>query len=199
MTRPGALCHASAWCRHSAPGHGGGGAGPGPTPGLDAEPGAGHHADTGAGRHDLIGVRILILMDTLDCSKCQFPFDCTQNPICPLQLGRAAKDITSTLETGLQNVAENLEGAFVTLGEPGTTDRTGWVSRVTSCLLSRVMSCAGVSRGQQATPVTATPRLCSSLHPPRPRPPRPLPTESLKGRREKDFLNPGLRYALSSR
>ena len=73
MTRPGALCHASAWCRSSAPGHGGGGAGPGPTPGLDAEPGAGHHADTGAGQHDLIGVRILTLMDTLDCSKCQFP------------------------------------------------------------------------------------------------------------------------------
>ena len=79
-------------------------------------------------------------MDTLDCSKCQFPFDCTQNPICPLQLGRAAKDITSTLETGLQNVAENLEGAFVTLGEPGTTDRTGWVSRVTCHVMSLVTS-----------------------------------------------------------
>jgi len=48
------------------------------------------------------------------------------------QLGRAAKDITSTLETGLQNVAENLEGAFVTLGEPGTTDRTGCVTRTAS-------------------------------------------------------------------
>ena len=72
------------------------------------------------------------------------------------------------------------------------------MSRVTSCLLSRAMSCAGVSRGQQATPVTATPRPCSSPHPPRPRLRRPLATESLKGRREKDFLNPGLRYAVSS-
>ena len=43
-----------------------------------------------------------------------------------LQLGSAAKDITSTLETGLQNVAENLEGAFVTIGET-TADRAGWV------------------------------------------------------------------------
>jgi len=47
------------------------------------------------------------------------------------QLGRAAKDITSTLETGLQNVAENLEGAFVTLGE-GTADRAGCVTRTSS-------------------------------------------------------------------
>ena len=42
------------------------------------------------------------------------------------QLGRAAKDISSTLETGLQNVAENLEGAFVTLGE-GSAERAGCV------------------------------------------------------------------------
>ena len=42
-----------------------------------------------------------------------------------LQLGRAAKDISSTLENGLQNVAENLEGAFVTLGE-GTAERAGY-------------------------------------------------------------------------
>ena len=41
------------------------------------------------------------------------------------QLGRAAKDISSTLENGLQNVAENLEGAFVTLGE-GTAERAGY-------------------------------------------------------------------------
>ena len=40
-------------------------------------------------------------------------------------MGRAAKDITSTLETGLQNVAENLEGAFVNLGE-GTAERAGY-------------------------------------------------------------------------
>ena len=47
------------------------------------------------------------------------------------QLGRAAKDISSTLESGLQNVAENLEGAFVTLGE-GTAERAGCVTRTSS-------------------------------------------------------------------
>jgi len=47
------------------------------------------------------------------------------------KLGRAAKDITSTLETGLQNVAENLEGAFVNLGE-GTAERAGCVTRTSS-------------------------------------------------------------------
>ena len=46
-----------------------------------------------------------------------------------LQLGRAAKDISSTLENGLQNVAENLEGAFVTLGEE-TAERAGYVDHV---------------------------------------------------------------------
>jgi len=47
------------------------------------------------------------------------------------QLGRAAKDIGSTLESGLQNVAENLEGAFITLGE-GTAERAGCVTRTSS-------------------------------------------------------------------
>ena len=49
------------------------------------------------------------------------------------QLGRAAKDISSTLETGLQNVAENLEGAFVTLGE-GSAERAG-------CVMSWCVTC----------------------------------------------------------
>jgi len=43
-----------------------------------------------------------------------------------LQLGRAAKDIGTTLESSLQNVAENLEGAFITIGE-GTAERAGSV------------------------------------------------------------------------
>ena len=49
-----------------------------------------------------------------------------------LQLGRAAKDISSTLENGLQNVAENLEGAFVTLGE-GTAERAGYGCLIHIC------------------------------------------------------------------
>jgi len=47
------------------------------------------------------------------------------------QIGKAAKDIQSTLESSLHNVAENIEGAFVTLGE-GSTDKSGCVSRTSS-------------------------------------------------------------------
>jgi len=47
------------------------------------------------------------------------------------QLGRAAKDIGTTLESSLQNVAENLEGAFITIGE-GTAERAGCVTRTSS-------------------------------------------------------------------
>ena len=49
----------------------------------------------------------------------------------PIQLGRAAKDIGSTLESGLHNVAENLEGAFIQLGE-GTAERAGYMEDVYS-------------------------------------------------------------------
>ena len=45
-----------------------------------------------------------------------------------VQIGKAAKDIQSTLESSLHNVAENIEGAFVTLGE-GSTDKSGQVLR----------------------------------------------------------------------
>ena len=45
----------------------------------------------------------------------------------PSQLGRAAKAASSVLEKGVQNVAENLEGALVTFGE-GQADRAGYVS-----------------------------------------------------------------------
>jgi len=45
------------------------------------------------------------------------------------QLGRAAKDIGTTLESSLQNVAENLEGAFITIGE-GTAERAGFVFNI---------------------------------------------------------------------
>jgi hypothetical protein len=44
------------------------------------------------------------------------------------QLSRAAKDISSHLGTGLHTVAENLEGAFIQLGE-GTATRAGCVTR----------------------------------------------------------------------
>jgi len=67
------------------------------------------------------------------------------------QLGRAAKDITSTLETGLQNVAENLEGAFVNLGE-GTAERAGCVTRTSSYSSDRDSGPVRQSPGDSSSP-----------------------------------------------
>jgi len=47
------------------------------------------------------------------------------------QLGRAAKAAGSALNQGVQNVAENLEGALVTFGE-GQAERAGCVTRTSS-------------------------------------------------------------------
>jgi len=60
------------------------------------------------------------------------------------QLGRAAKDIGTTLESSLQNVAENLEGAFITIGE-GTAERAGCVTRTSS--FNSIESPGGSRRG----------------------------------------------------
>ena len=46
-------------------------------------------------------------------------------PLLLLQLGRAAKDMCTGLEKGVQNVAENLEGALITFGE-GQAERAGY-------------------------------------------------------------------------
>ena len=52
------------------------------------------------------------------------------------QLGRAAKAAGSALNQGVQNVAENLEGALVTFGE-GQAERAGYV-----LLLMLLLSCS---------------------------------------------------------
>jgi len=51
------------------------------------------------------------------------------------QLGRAAKAAGSALNQGVQNVAENLEGALVTFGE-GQAERAGYELLLMCSLLS---------------------------------------------------------------
>ena len=51
------------------------------------------------------------------------------------QLGRAAKAAGSALNQGVQNVAENLEGALVTFGE-GQAERAGYELLLMRSLLS---------------------------------------------------------------
>ena len=48
------------------------------------------------------------------------------------QLGRAAKAAGSALNQGVQNVAENLEGALITFGE-GQAERAGYECRHLCC------------------------------------------------------------------
>jgi len=85
------------------------------------------------------------------------------------QLGRAAKDIGSSLESSLQNVADNLEGAFVHHGE-NRTERAGTVTRTAGTV-------------SQSTSGTATPRSSSSGS--------PQQTEGSERERLKEFHQPG--------
>lgn len=70
------------------------------------------------------------------------------------QLGRAAKDFGSSLESSLQNVADNLQGSFHTFGQE-TAERAGCVTR-TSSFDSLGSGVGGAGGGTPVSPGTGS-------------------------------------------